>query len=989
MSNLPPISFEPVDFTPVMREYSGQGAFRFWCQTVLPLIYDDSLSYYELLNKVVVYLNKTIEDVGKAEDNIDNLNTSFGLLQNEYNLKTFEAINRVNLLLTEFTDLKNYVDNYFDNLDTQAEIEAILDNWVTTGKFNDLLHPIVTPMVQPIVEESVPAAVTSWLEENVEPVGSAVVVDNTLSITGAAADAKVTGDKIKENSELVGDMLQVYNSPNINFQSGFVAASGASGTNTAKFRVTASTMPIIKTGDIIIIKEPYAIYNIVAMNNRAYGTANFSGLIRSARTSNYFIIPEGFEGKYLGFSVEDSTNTGNVDISDRAGDIPNYIKYYSPSDTVKEKNIISSNLYEYNTVDVFDLSNVSTNTTLNGITFNKNSDASWTISGAATADTAKSLVNYPNGLPDFIVPGRRYKINLNGGNIRLQYYYNINESQSETKTILNDTDIIIPQDATGMVVRFFIDRNTTVNETIKYTMTGYAQSNDEELRDIIYGYNAYNVFELVNNEGRTNSGITFTKNSDGTWTITGTATSDTFCNLISARTELPESIIKGREYRLEFNGGTVPVRVYFYNEGGSVITNITYREDATIRIPENAEGIIVRFQVANNTSFDETVKYRFIALPIYGATDGVAVENEYNYYNEYQMNVSPTITTDSNGWLQAIDTETENEDNKTDMSAAIMAMLTSTGYCHLGEGIFYVSGNIDMPSGSTLCGCGEKSIIKLLESVNNGYCVKMRDHCTIKDVRFKGSYSSISPTVNGNRNAIHFTANYDGTGEGGSYTTKTCMISNVWISYFSGSGLYCHNTGINYSQGLIVNNLWISRCYAGVNIDYYSEFHKFTNVVAVYCYIAVINNGGNNNFVNCTFHGTHAGFYINGAMPNAAHGVIDGCTFCHIGSNNGDAILFENVSAGFVISNSQFWYNALRFNDCQSILVSGCEFGRGISNDGNVSASIYVTNGNGIIFSGCLFHLDVTRPPKIEIVNNTKTVFANCYGGESGNIITA
>ena len=38
--------------------------------------------------------------------------------------------------------------------------------------------------------------VTEWLEDNVTPVGSAVVVDSSLSITGAAADAKVTGDGI-------------------------------------------------------------------------------------------------------------------------------------------------------------------------------------------------------------------------------------------------------------------------------------------------------------------------------------------------------------------------------------------------------------------------------------------------------------------------------------------------------------------------------------------------------------------------------------------------------------------------------------------------------------------------------------------------------------------------------------------------------------------------------------------------------------------------
>lgn len=35
--------------------------FRFWCNKVLPLVYDDSLSYYEVLCKVVDYINKLIE----------------------------------------------------------------------------------------------------------------------------------------------------------------------------------------------------------------------------------------------------------------------------------------------------------------------------------------------------------------------------------------------------------------------------------------------------------------------------------------------------------------------------------------------------------------------------------------------------------------------------------------------------------------------------------------------------------------------------------------------------------------------------------------------------------------------------------------------------------------------------------------------------------------------------------------------------------------
>lgn len=35
--------------------------FKFWCNKVLPLVYDDSLSYYEVLCKVVKYINDLIE----------------------------------------------------------------------------------------------------------------------------------------------------------------------------------------------------------------------------------------------------------------------------------------------------------------------------------------------------------------------------------------------------------------------------------------------------------------------------------------------------------------------------------------------------------------------------------------------------------------------------------------------------------------------------------------------------------------------------------------------------------------------------------------------------------------------------------------------------------------------------------------------------------------------------------------------------------------
>lgn len=48
-----------------MINYFYEPKLRFWCQKVLPLVYDDSLSYYEVLCKVVKYVNSLAEDISK------------------------------------------------------------------------------------------------------------------------------------------------------------------------------------------------------------------------------------------------------------------------------------------------------------------------------------------------------------------------------------------------------------------------------------------------------------------------------------------------------------------------------------------------------------------------------------------------------------------------------------------------------------------------------------------------------------------------------------------------------------------------------------------------------------------------------------------------------------------------------------------------------------------------------------------------------------
>ena len=55
--------------------------FKFWCQRVLPAVYDSSLSYYELLCKVVEYLNKTMQNVNSINENGQSMQAEIEELQ--------------------------------------------------------------------------------------------------------------------------------------------------------------------------------------------------------------------------------------------------------------------------------------------------------------------------------------------------------------------------------------------------------------------------------------------------------------------------------------------------------------------------------------------------------------------------------------------------------------------------------------------------------------------------------------------------------------------------------------------------------------------------------------------------------------------------------------------------------------------------------------------------------------------------------------------
>ena len=134
---------------------------NFWCQKVIPLVFDDSLSYYEAICKFMQKLNEVISALNNNAECIDELQGKYIILQNNFDalevkweeFKTYIE-NKFNTFKTEittkeenfettinneFTTFKNYVENYLNNIDVQSYVNIKIDELAESGYFTTLL----------------------------------------------------------------------------------------------------------------------------------------------------------------------------------------------------------------------------------------------------------------------------------------------------------------------------------------------------------------------------------------------------------------------------------------------------------------------------------------------------------------------------------------------------------------------------------------------------------------------------------------------------------------------------------------------------------------------------------------------------------------------------------------------------------------------------------------------------------------------------------
>lgn len=252
--------------TPEIGPYTKLTPFRFWCQKVLPLVYDESLSYYELLCKVVDYLNKTMEDV-------DNMIDDMGEFRDAYTDFTGQVKDAVE-------GLESFVNNYFENLDVQEEINNKLDAMAEAGYFSTLFTTLFT---DDIITEA--GNVTSaWIVANLLQ-ETGYVIDASLTVANAAADAKSVGDALNQRIKYSEGILPVY--PSINLLNKYELEEGY-WYNTSGVKTPITDENPFATSPLIPVNENTK-YTTIGIQSIAYFDSNKQFISFENTASVYYL----------------------------------------------------------------------------------------------------------------------------------------------------------------------------------------------------------------------------------------------------------------------------------------------------------------------------------------------------------------------------------------------------------------------------------------------------------------------------------------------------------------------------------------------------------------------------------------------------------------------------------------------------------------------------------------------------------------------------
>lgn len=146
-------------------------SFRFWCQKVLPLVYDNSLSYYEVLSKVVHYLNLESDAINEIVDILE----GSGIDIDEAVAKVIEQLEEDGTITDAAEDA---LDELIESGGIDARVELVVNSMITDGDFDEKIESVFDTMTASDSFESLINSLTNHKEWSFQSLSLASADEN-------------------------------------------------------------------------------------------------------------------------------------------------------------------------------------------------------------------------------------------------------------------------------------------------------------------------------------------------------------------------------------------------------------------------------------------------------------------------------------------------------------------------------------------------------------------------------------------------------------------------------------------------------------------------------------------------------------------------------------------------------------------------------------------------------------------------------------------
>lgn len=578
-----------------------------------------------------------------------------------------------------------------------------------------------------------------------------------------------------------------------------------------------------------------------------------------------------------------------------------------------------------------------TDTTSGGITFTWSGDRC-RVTGTRSSTAFCNLYNNTKSMPDRIKAGDTIYVSFESTSqsIYLQAFFYTASGSSTSAYITETSYVSVPSGTVGMIIRILVDSNLSgkqIDETIGAISFTNAPSNERlnVMIDESFQNGLYTDQEYLPS-----------------------------CNLDSLVETKSFMLIDSNVYEnAPFDNKSGVLNVYRYNR-------LIFQEFVLLSKKEQYK----RWRRANG------VWSEWILVNPDSEQNVYNVSQTFNeFHNTYTVSSSPTINPNSDYVLNSTG-------DTTDRTYDIITLLNTVGICRLGSGIFFVSG-VDMPNDTMLIGSGTRTKLILIgDDTTEGYAIKMGSRCTIQDMAITGNLNDYTGASSSNeypkdadyvnRHGILWQGNASGSNNS---IPRRGIISRCYISNFSGGGITCYDSGLNTISGMNVSDCWIWHCYAGINIQFYSEFSRWTNISCNYCHYGAINNGGNQTFANCGFSKNTVGMLIDNSAnqsTNNSHGSVSNCVFDHSDNNIGVGIKLLGITNGELFSNIQLFYSSIEIDKCKGVSLTNFDFGRSADTQ---SGKITISNGSFVIMDKFMCR----EVPRITVDETSKLAMSDCY----------